>query len=81
MHREVWRGVCQGKEARCSRFLILLCFPLVLLFLPVVKMLETEPDFRDQKPLIVEAVEEAGGRVLFGTKFHPELMAIKVWVE
>ena len=40
-------------------------------------MLETEPDFRDQKPLIVEAVEEAGGRVLFGTKFHPELMAIE----
>ena len=40
-------------------------------------MLEEEPDFKKQKPLIVEAVEAAGGRVLFGTKFHPELMTIE----
>ena len=42
-----------------------------------VRMLESEEDFRDQKPLIVEAVEAAGGKVLFGTKFHPELMPIE----
>ena len=30
-----------------------------------------------QKPLIVEAVEAAGGKVIFGTKFHPELMPIE----
>ena len=40
-------------------------------------MLENEPDFRDRKPLIVEAVEAARGKVLFGTKFHLELMPIK----
>ena len=40
-------------------------------------MLEKEPDFRDQKPLVVEAVEAVGGKVLFGTKFHPELMTIE----
>ena len=40
-------------------------------------MLESEPDFRNQKPLLVEAVEAAGGKVLFGTKFHPELMPIE----
>ena len=42
-----------------------------------VLILEKEDDFRLQKPLVVEAVEKAGGRVIFGTKFHPELMAIE----
>ena len=40
-------------------------------------MLEKEDDFRLQKPLVVDAVEKAGDRVIFGTKFHPELMAIE----
>ena len=40
-------------------------------------MLEGETDFGNQKPLIVQAVEEAGGKVLFGAKFHPELMPIE----
>ena len=48
----------------------------LLLVFPV-KLLESEPDFKDQKPLLVEAVEAAGGRILFGTKFHPELMPIE----
>ena len=39
-------------------------------------MLEIEPDFKNQKTLIEQAVEAAGGKVLFGTKFHPELMTI-----
>ena len=43
----------------------------------LVKLLEKEPDFQNQKPLIVEACEAAGGKVLFGTKFHPELMTIE----
>ena len=43
----------------------------------MVKLLEKEPDFQNQKPLIVEACEAAGGKVLFGTKFHPELMTIE----
>ena len=34
----------------------------------LVKMLEGEPDFKNQKPLLVEVVEAAGGKVLFGTK-------------
>ena len=40
-------------------------------------MLGREPDFKQQKPLLVEVVEAAGGRVMFGTKFHPELMPIE----
>ena len=43
----------------------------------LVKLLEKETDFLNQKPLIVEACEAAGGKVLFGTKFHPELMTIE----
>ena len=40
-------------------------------------MLGSEPDFKLQKPLLVEVVEAAGGKVIFGTKFHPELMPIE----
>lgn len=40
-------------------------------------MLEEEPDFKLQKPLLVEAVEAVGGKVIFGTKYHPELMPIE----
>ena len=40
-------------------------------------MLETQPDFINQKPLIVKAVEAVGGKVLFGAKFTPELMPIE----
>ena len=40
-------------------------------------MLENEEDFKNQKPLVVEAVEAAGGKVLFGAKFTPELMPIE----
>jgi hypothetical protein len=43
----------------------------------LVAMLEDEPDFKLQKPLLVEAVEAVGGKVLFGTKYHPELMPIE----
>ena len=43
----------------------------------LVQLLESEEDFRLQKPLVVEAVENAGGKIVFGTKFHPELMAIE----
>ena len=42
-----------------------------------VMMLETEPDFKNQKPLLVERVEALGGKVVFGTKFHPEMMPIE----
>ena len=40
-------------------------------------MLKREADFSSQKPVVVEKVEEAGGKVLLGTKFHPELMPIE----
>ena len=50
---------------------------VLILFLLLVKMLETQPDFQNQKPLIVEAVEAVGGKVLFGAKFTPELMPIE----
>ena len=43
----------------------------------LVEMLENEPDFKLQKPQLVEVVEAAGGKVVFGTKFHPELMPIE----
>ena len=42
-----------------------------------VKMLENQPDFKNQKPLLVEKVEALGGKLVFGTKFHPELMPIE----
>ena len=40
-------------------------------------MLETQPDFKNQKPLLVEKVEAVGGKVVFGTKYHPELMPVE----
>ena len=43
----------------------------------LVEMLGKEPDFKQQKPQLVEVVEAAGGKVMFGTKFHPELMPIE----
>ena len=43
----------------------------------LVELLEMEPDFREAKPLLQEAVEKRGGRLLFGVKFHPELMMIE----
>ena len=40
-------------------------------------LLSSEPDFLETKPLLQEVIEEKGGRVLFGVKFHPELMEIE----
>ena len=43
----------------------------------LVNLLEKEPDFKEAKPLLQEAIEKKGGRLLFGVKFHPELMMIE----
>ena len=43
----------------------------------LVNLLEKEPDFREAKPLLQEAIERKGVRLLFGVKFHPELMMIE----
>ena len=42
-----------------------------------VNLLEKEPDFMEAKPLLQEAIERKGGRLVFGVKFHPELMMIE----
>ena len=42
-----------------------------------VKMLENQTDFKNQKTLLVEKVEALGGKLVFGTKFHHELMPIE----
>ena len=43
----------------------------------LVNLLEKEPDFKEAKPLLQEAIEKKGGCLLFGVKFHPELMMIE----
>ena len=43
----------------------------------LVKLLADEPDFKESKPLLVEELEKEGALVLFGVKFHPELMPIE----
>ena len=43
----------------------------------LVNLLEKEPDFKEAKPLLQEAIEKKGGRLLFGVKFRPELMMIE----
>ena len=43
----------------------------------LVDLLGSEPDFKEAKPLLQEAIEEMGGILVFGVKFHPELMMIE----
>ena len=43
----------------------------------MVAMLSSEPDFLAAKPILEEALERKGCCVLFGVKFHPELMEIE----
>ena len=43
----------------------------------LVDMLTREPDFAAAKPLLQETLEARGCKVLFGVKFHPELMMIE----
>ena len=43
----------------------------------LVALLSAEPDFKEAKPILQEAIEAKGGRVLFGVKFHPELTEIE----
>ena len=43
----------------------------------LVKLLANEPDFLKSRPLLVEELEKIGAHVLFGVKFHPELMPIE----
>ena len=43
----------------------------------LVALLSAEPDFREAETILQEAIEKKGGRVLFGVKFHPELMEIE----
>ena len=43
----------------------------------LVAMLSAEPDFLAAKPILQEALERKGCRVLLGVKFHPELMEIE----
>ena len=40
-------------------------------------MLSEFPDFTNQKTLLGEEAEKRGDKVIFGVKFHPELMPIK----
>jgi hypothetical protein len=43
----------------------------------LVELLANEPDFLKSRPLLVEELEKIGAHVLFGVKFHPELMPIE----
>ena len=43
----------------------------------LVKLLAKEPDFLESKPILVEELEKEGALVIFGVKFHPELMPIE----
>ena len=43
----------------------------------LVGMLGSQPDFSESKPKLQEVLEAKGCRVLFGVKFHPELMMIE----
>ena len=43
----------------------------------LVKILEKEEDFRASKTVLEEELEKLGARVVFGVKFHPELMAVE----
>ena len=43
----------------------------------LVKLLENQPDFMETKPILQEAIEKKGGRLLYGVKFHPELMMVE----
>ena len=43
----------------------------------LVALLSVEPDFMEAKPILQEAIERKGGQILFGVKFHPELMEIE----
>ena len=43
----------------------------------LVEMLSSEPDFMSAKPILQEELEKRGCLVLFGVKFHPELMEIE----
>ena len=43
----------------------------------LVTMLSKEADFLEARPMLQEALEAIGCHVLFGVKFHPELMMIE----
>ena len=43
----------------------------------LIALLRAEPDFTEARPVLQEKIEKRGGRVLFGVKFHPELMEIE----
>ena len=43
----------------------------------LVSLLAKEPDFCEAKPLLEEAIERNGGKVLWGVKFHPEFMEVE----
>ena len=43
----------------------------------LVKKLEKEEDFMASKTVLEEELEKLGARVVFGVKFHPELMAVE----
>ena len=43
----------------------------------LVAMLTIETDFAAGKPVLQEVLEARGCKVLFGVKFHPELMMIE----
>jgi hypothetical protein len=43
----------------------------------LVGLLSREPDFSEAKALLQEVLKSIGCKVLFGVKFHPELMMIE----
>ena len=43
----------------------------------LVKKLEMEEDVKASKSVLEEELEKLGARVVFGVKFHPELMAVE----
>ena len=43
----------------------------------MVDLLSKEPDFCSAKPMLQEVLEGMGCVVVFGVKFHPELMMIE----
>ena len=43
----------------------------------LAEMLKDEEDFRECKPLLQEKMESLGCKLIYGVKFHPELMMVE----
>ena len=81
------RVVCEerfGADAvKGSIWNVMNCLPYRYVFFigmkqdELVTLLSSEPDFCESKSILQEILEAKGCRVLFGVKFHPDLMMIE----